>query len=98
MPTPYALPDEANPQHRCLLCAKRMPEKIDAPKEGRPRWDNILSVEENKAIERRWLHEHRTPSGEYGHYRDNAFCSAACSHSFALAAAHAGYRVVARKP
>ena len=85
-PKSYAIPEEDNPQHRCLFCAKRMPEQIDAPKEGRPRWDNALSVEENKAIERRWLHEHRTPSGEYGRYRDNAFCSPGCAHSFALAA------------
>ena len=97
-PEPYALPEAANPDHLCLACGKRMPEQLDPPKVPRPEWDRGQSVEQNLALERRWRDEHRTRSGQYGRYRDNAFCTPRCAHRFALMAAHAGFRLVVPKP
>jgi len=93
----YALPDEANPEHRCLWCGKRLKQRIAYPEAERPRWDHALINEENLAREKAWEAQHRIETGEYGQYRDNAFCKLACSHGFGLAAARAGYRMVARK-
>jgi hypothetical protein len=98
MPSPparrHALSDAENPEHRCLWCAKRMKERVTYPNEAeRPRFDSTYSPEENRRRQREWERAHAVPTGEYGYYHDNAFCSLRCGSSFGFEAALGGFRV-----
>ncbi len=90
----YALSDADNPEHRCLWCGKRMKEHVTYPHPAeRPRFDSTDTPLENRRRQREWEQANGVPTGEYGYYHDNAFCSLRCGSSFGFEAAQAGFRI-----
>jgi hypothetical protein len=110
VPTRGALRRDQNPGLTCLWCGKKLKQhtEMDVSATDEPRWtlpDPYAVGEEayqnaaraREAQHRAWLKAHTHGTGEYGYYRDNAFCSLGCAWAFGLAAARAGYRLVGRK-